>query len=473
MNPTTGGVVWKDNCLGATQALSLIGNVLYVGSHSHDCSTVTTGGFPQKPYDNGPGSWHHLLAMTARTSGGKAGGQLLTWYPTLNSGPTNAAVANELGPRALATDGTTLFVGGQSTKVNGVDQQGLAMFTPGGSGISPTPVTATGTRLGNAVTVRFTSASDQDDTALSYAVYRNGGTLVYSSANQVSPFWVNRSYVYRDPAAPVGATYTVVATDANGLTSSVTVTPTVRATGYKAVVLADKPSLYWRLDEAGGTVANDSSGTKTTGAYRATTLKKAGTINGNTAVGQTGAAGQTVAQTAKVYAPPTSFSLEAWFRTTSTNGGRLIGWSNAATGSSAKPDRTIYMNKAGQLLYGTFQTTTDPSKQCASGSVYFVQGTCYVWGKQDYNDGGWHHVVVTQSSTTGASMYVDGQLIGALPLATAPATTAGLWRIGYDNMAPFEMEGSTYGWNGDVDEVAVYPTVLSAAQIAAHYQSAN
>ncbi len=473
VDPSTGNSVWKSNCLGATQALALIGNALYIGSHSHDCSTLPLGGFPQKPYDNGPNSWHHLNAEQAVPTGTNTGGQLLTWLPKLNPGPTNAATPNELGPRALATDGTTLFVGGQQTKVNGVAQQGLTRFSPGGSGIAPLPVTATAVRVGSDVTIRFTSTSDQDDKLLSYSVLRNGTTQVYSAAQQVSPWWLNQSYVYRDRGAPAGATYTVVVTDASGLTAQTTVTPTT-SSGYSAVVLADKPSLYWRLNETSGTVAKDSSGKNATGTYRATTLNKAGAIDKDVAIGEAGATGQGVSQTAAPVAPPKTFSVEAWFRTTSKTGGRLIGWSNAATGTSAHPDRTIYMNTQGQLLYGTFQTTTDKTQQCANGNVFYVAGQCYVWSQQDFNDGGWHHVVVTQSSTAGANLYVDGQLVGSLPLATAPATYTGLWRVGTDpSAASFTQHGTTYGWNGDVDEVAVYPTALTPAQVTAHYKAGN
>ena len=52
----TGAQVWKDVCLGATQALAVYQGVLYSGSHAHDCSQ-TPGGFPD-------GKRHHLLAQS-------------------------------------------------------------------------------------------------------------------------------------------------------------------------------------------------------------------------------------------------------------------------------------------------------------------------------------------------------------------------------------------------------------------------
>ena len=44
---TSGALKWKNNCLGATEAIALVGGWLYKGSHAHDCSSE--GDFPQGP----------------------------------------------------------------------------------------------------------------------------------------------------------------------------------------------------------------------------------------------------------------------------------------------------------------------------------------------------------------------------------------------------------------------------------------
>ncbi len=102
--------VWRDNCLGATQAVVIIGSWLYVGSHAHDCHTVV-GGFPQVS----SGHAHHL--MRESTADGHIDS---TWFPNTNGNP--------LGPRALATDGVRLAVGGDFTYVNNKPQQGFTKF---------------------------------------------------------------------------------------------------------------------------------------------------------------------------------------------------------------------------------------------------------------------------------------------------------------------------------------------------------
>jgi outer membrane protein assembly factor BamB len=107
-NPDTGREVWRDNCRGATQALVLLGGVLYVGSHAHNCGSVLCGGF-------GETSPRHLLAVNSAD-----GCISSTWRPNTNGKP--------LGPYALATDGRRLFVGGDFTSVNNLAQQGFTRF---------------------------------------------------------------------------------------------------------------------------------------------------------------------------------------------------------------------------------------------------------------------------------------------------------------------------------------------------------
>jgi hypothetical protein len=110
LDPSSGRQLWRDNCLGATQGLAVIGSWLYVGSHAHDCHTVV-GGFPQVT----SGHAHHL--MRESITDGHIDSH---WFPNTNGVP--------LGPRALATDGTRLGVGGDFTTVNQRPQQGFTQF---------------------------------------------------------------------------------------------------------------------------------------------------------------------------------------------------------------------------------------------------------------------------------------------------------------------------------------------------------
>jgi hypothetical protein len=120
--PDTGELVWRNTCLGATQAVLYVRGVLYKASHAHNCSSA--GGFSQIRT-----GWqaHHLLAESP------ASGRLLAWGTSADTLPepvpdTNGGVRHLLGPFAFATDGSQLFVGGEFTRVNGRPQEGLARF---------------------------------------------------------------------------------------------------------------------------------------------------------------------------------------------------------------------------------------------------------------------------------------------------------------------------------------------------------
>jgi hypothetical protein len=77
----------------------------------------------------------------------------------------------------------------------------------------------------------------------------------------------------------------------------------------------------------------------------------------------------------------------------------------------------------------------------------------------------WSHVVVTKSGAT-VKLYINAvDSTGAVVNATLADTTSAL-NIGRDVAFPAQY------FNGRIDEVAVYPTALSAARVAAHYAAA-
>jgi hypothetical protein len=116
-NVSNGTLIWQNDCLGATQALAVVNGWLYKGSHAHDCA-YAPGGFPQVPNPDGGWVTRHLLDQSL------VDGSLGHWTPN-----TNQPNGHEpLGPGAMATDGTQLFVGGDFTTVNNLGQQGFARF---------------------------------------------------------------------------------------------------------------------------------------------------------------------------------------------------------------------------------------------------------------------------------------------------------------------------------------------------------
>ncbi len=111
---------------------------------------------------------------------------------------------------------------------------------------------------------------------------------------------------------------------------------------------------------------------------------------------------------------PSVYSEEVWFKTTTTSGGKIIGFGSSPTGTSGSYDRHVYMINNGQLIFGTWTGQTNIITSPAS-----------------YNDGTWHQMVATQAGD-GMKLYVDGAVVATNP-QTGAQNYNGYWRVGGDN----------------------------------------
>jgi hypothetical protein len=451
----TGSLLWRDNCLGATQAVAYYNGYLYAGSHAHDCAMVP-GGFSQIGFKTGQG--RHLQAEYA-ADGHLAGG----WFPNTDTGPNGG-----VGPHAMLMVGSTLVVGGDFSKVNNGLQQGIARFVVGPDVTKPkTPVAPTviSTAAGVA-SLSWPAVTDLDDSSLTYRVYRDGGTKPVGTVTASSFPWTSNMVRFRDAGLTPGLTHTyrVSASDGtlNGAKSPASAAVTIAASDppqtYPQTILADHPLLYWRLGDSGPTAA-DTTGNGNTGSYRPGTSPGAsGAIpsDSDTAVGFDGRTG--IISTTRSYTNPQNYSIEVWFKTLTLNGGKLIGFGNSQFGTSTSYDRHIWMIASGQLEYGV-----------NSG------GPMYIRSPRSYNDGAWHQVVATQGSS-GMTLYVDGVAVASSTATTTAQSYTGYWRLGGDNLngwtdaedSEAPAPPSSY-FAGTLDEVAVYSQVLIASQVATHY----
>ncbi|BDZ51947.1 hypothetical protein GCM10025867_41880 [Frondihabitans sucicola] len=217
---------------------------------------------------------------------------------------------------------------------------------------------------------------------------------------------------------------------------------------YGSRVFSDNPYLYYRLgDASGATTAKDSSLSGTAGVYTGgVTQGAAGAIAGTTDTAATfdGSSGQV--DSTQSYNDPEVYSIEAWFKTTTTTGGKIVGFGNSQTGTSSAYDRHVYMQDNGQLVFGTYTGQTNTITTPGS-----------------YNDGTWHQVVASQSSD-GLKLYVDGVLQGTNPTTQAQAYT-GYWKIGGDNT----WSSSSAYFAGSIDDVSIYDKALSASTVSDHF----
>ena len=149
-----------------------------------------------------------------------------------------------------------------------------------------------------------------------------------------------------------GTTYSVTVvtrtTDGNSAPSpAVSVTPSACLTSpYSVAVAADSPTLWYALSDPAGPTAHDYSATSHNGVYQGgVTLGVAGPTgcgSGATFDGSTG-----YVSNANTITSPATFSIEIWFKTTTTSGGMIAGFGSAVTGASPNYDRHVYMNNAG------------------------------------------------------------------------------------------------------------------------------
>ena len=219
---------------------------------------------------------------------------------------------------------------------------------------------------------------------------------------------------------------------------------------YGKAVYANNPDLYWRLGESGGTTAKDTTQNEFDGAYAGgVTYGVDGAVTGTSDKAVTFNGSDGAVASASTVTNPTVYSEELWFNTTTTQGGKLIGFGSNQFGGSGGYDRHVYMFDDGRLRFGVW--TGQPN---------------VIDSPLSYNDGKWHHMVATQGPD-GMKLYVDGVLVGTNPQTQAQDYT-GYWRVGGD---------TTWGGNssnyfaGSIDEVAVYSSALSAADVVSHFKA--
>lgn len=230
---------------------------------------------------------------------------------------------------------------------------------------------------------------------------------------------------------------------------------------YVAAVLADRPTFLWLLDETGATAgAADRSGNNRVGQYTGVAAyRQAGDgLPRNPGFSVNPGDSGRVVMNGSATAAPGTYSVELWFRTTSTTGGMLMGFENSRNATSSEAERQVYLDRTGRLVYGNWPSLFSGTLQ----------------SPRTYLDGRWHHLVVTATPRFGnlrqdSVMYVDGVAVDAGPTARTTAYT-GWWRVGAGTRPPSGSNLPTVaGFRGQLDNVAVYPQELSPARVAAHY----
>jgi Concanavalin A-like lectin/glucanases superfamily/Immunoglobulin domain/Carboxypeptidase regulatory-like domain/Immunoglobulin I-set domain len=149
---------------------------------------------------------------------------------------------------------------------------------------------------------------------------------------------------------------------------------------------------------------------------------------------------------------PQSFSLSLWFRTATTQGGVLLGFAGSQVGTPSNYDRHLYMDNAGAIHFGVW-----------TGAAQVLNSA------NGYNDNNWHQVVASLSPSTGISLFVDGVLAEKNPAVTDAYVYNGWWRIGENNLNSWPFLPSSYYFNGQIEDAAIFNRPLSSNEVVELY----
>ncbi|MEA5117249.1 MAG: PKD domain-containing protein, partial [Propionicimonas sp.] len=472
-DPTTGALNWINDCLGDTYDTFPMDGSLYTVSHDHDCSLV--GGVPDT---NPRNRWTKASAerigpaigVTTRKDAygwdytGIPYTGVLHWYPDFAFGTYTSA---QQAGWAIGGNGDYLVIGGEFPRVNGTAQQSLVRFAkkPISNGLKPTPSAGSApTPLptsGGAVRVVFGAMYDADDTTTTYDVYRgvgSGMTRIATVTKNDAEFWSLPKYTVTDTGLAPGTQvrYQTRATDPAGNVQwsawSSYVTVTDSASAYANLLAGHGASHLWRLDEpAGSSLVTDAIGSAH-GTPSGETLGGTGALLSETDTAATSTGSGSVITTTPEAAPRT-FSVEAWVKTTSSRGGRIIGFGSqdGTSAASSTTDRVLYLDTSGRPNFMINDT--------AARTITATSGI---------RDGQWHHVVGTVDDN-GMQLFVDGARVARDQRYTTPRDYTGFWRLGADTTTGFTNKPTDTALVGSIDEVATYPTALSLSEVQSHY----
>lgn len=459
-----GRLNWNSTCLGASLGLAILHGVLYKASHQHDCAF--NPGDARGGYVGGTSRdsfiWWRLVGQNL------ADGSFVHWSPNTNA----STGSNPVGPHVIATDGRQLFVGGDFTRVDNTQQQGIARFEPGNGAAPnrPDAPTVQATRVGG-LTVQWPATYDRDSGTLTYRLYR-GSTLIHQAVAESYP-WSRPMMRFDDTGLTPGVSYRYrlqVSDGARTSSSSSFTSGTVRSTAppaYADLVRRLGANLYWRVGDSGATLADSSAAGGAPGEKVGGVTTAPGAVAGDGAVVLDGVTGHLTSRDPQNLTP--TFTQSAWFRTTSQTGGSLLAVTDAKTGVGRLSDRAVTMDNNGNVVFSVHQPPRTGSPDPLGPRLNNVRQEGLT-----FNDGSWHQVVATWSGTT-AALYVDGRLLGTYE-GLAGGLTSGYQRVGYTDL---RNEQAVFGRNfynqkwpltehfrGSIDEVATFPTALTADQVA-------
>ena len=193
-------------------------------------------------------------------------------------------------------------------------------------------------------------------------------------------------------------------------------------------------------------------GTAFTSASQGTFIDKGLTLDG---VATTSYIGTITSRSA-----PSTFSLTAWFKTSTTTGGVIMGMSNNQTNlaTATLADRMLFVNSTGHLVFNMYNSAATKFQATSSTVV---------------TNGAWHFVAATYSTATGLNLYVDGAAAVTTADTTNDAYAGAYWHLGWNPTSGWTGAPTSAAFNGTLYGLSVIPSVLSSANVTTLYNETS
>jgi hypothetical protein len=233
-----------------------------------------------------------------------------------------------------------------------------------------------------------------------------------------------------------------------------------QASPYSSAVLADSPIVYYRLGEASGATATDSSGNANHGTYNTTASVPNGQIDysqtgalapidTDTAVRFRGDIGTSFVDTPVTINPTAAWTIEFWIKPEAVGESKGIVSQNNGTGTGRS------------LVYQAYD---------GSGSYFssLLGGTDTGWGGGYISSfGTYMHLALVHNGSGGLQWYTNG--VPANSGSVTPEAANGTLVVA-SVKNPSGQAGLQF-LRGTLDEVAIYTAALTSTDISEHYSA--
>ena len=212
--------------------------------------------------------------------------------------------------------------------------------------------------------------------------------------------------------------------------------------------IADQLTSYWTfdntLDDAAGTLSGSASSTNDTLSFQGSGSGYGDGLFGSAGYSGNGNGYAEVADTPDIGENNGIISISLWARVENFDASRntLISKGEGNNYRIARENNTDFVGFAGG----------NPDINSAPNVI---------------NDGQWHHILATAAPSSGSLLYVDGVLVAS------DSSPAALINSNVSLFIGANPERAGREWNGEIDDVALWHRVLSAAEAAQIYNAGS